>query len=234
MYDRTVLQPLFYTVAEKSVLKIFAPYRAIGNIRLYKAGVQVQQSDKSRPFPRPIPNGKNRPSVTSQPGKQVLAELPDSNCHNDRRIRVYRINYIQTHALIPDESVTEFCRIFMGAMNRATFRFECFYKLSLHSSLYRPISSIGNLLQVAVCDKKNIRQSIARFKLGLLGNKRISHSTSSNIGTFVTYIISSATNTLALCNIDVKQRNPDIVYLEFVLVLFLCGIQSETNIIKRI
>ncbi len=151
-----LLQPAAEVFCEPVVAKILAPQRAVFDTGLGERPVEVQHADESRPRPRPIGEGEDRPAMRDQPGEHVVRILPDGFGDDKRRVGIDPFKDAHPFLLRTDEPVLLAFLVGMrpdqfisGLRNRACQRL-------FHLPLRRPALLIGALPQVAAGNEQDL------------------------------------------------------------------------------
>ncbi len=83
MIEHFAIYPALQVCRKPVIIEVSAPERAIGDASLRQACVQIEQADETRPFSAPFRNCKDRSLMVDQPGKNVVAVLPNGFHHNN-------------------------------------------------------------------------------------------------------------------------------------------------------
>ncbi len=95
MLEPLTRQPLLQPAQKVLVRELAAPQRVIRDPGLRETPIQIEQPYQTRPLPAPIRHRQNRTPVPVQPRQHVMAVLPNSLHHNNRRIRRNPRKHIQ-------------------------------------------------------------------------------------------------------------------------------------------
>ena len=137
MIDFVAGQPLPELLHEKLVFEVFAPKAAVSDSRLFEATVKVKQPDQAGPCPAPVRHRQNRSLVSNEPGKNMLAILPDRFGHNDRGLFRDGMEYLDSHPLAIDESMPLLLIEWVGSFHEKFFFLDRGDQSLLHRCLRR-------------------------------------------------------------------------------------------------
>ena len=161
---RTGLEPLTEFGFEIVVGEIFAPERRVFHALLGERAVQIQHADESRPRPRPVGAGEDRPAMRGESGEDVMRVLPDGFGDNERRIGINALEDIHAFALRINKTVSGVLVILVRADDVIAFRLERGGEGGFHLFLRGPADLIGREAQIAAGDELHL----VLFQLGSL------------------------------------------------------------------